>query len=69
MKTDHQIYEKGNELARLFYRAMGCEVPRGYRFDRACHPQERSCWNLAVIAYEHIDGTDLENAADSEEGG
>lgn len=30
--------------------------------DHASHPQEQGAWNLAVIAYDHIDGTDVEQA-------
>jgi hypothetical protein len=66
-KTDKEIAREGNELARLFYQHMGYEVPKGYRFDLAHHPQEIAMWNMAVMAYEHINGTDLQSAADNEE--
>lgn len=54
-----------NALAKLFYKMHGCEVPEGYRFDKAKHPQERSMWNLAVTAYYFIDGVDVEEARKS----
>lgn len=48
-----------NDLARAFYKAHGYEVKDDYRFYEATHPQEVSMWNLAVMAYEHIEGTDV----------
>lgn len=60
--TEQQIVDSGNELARLIYKSLGYEVPAGYRFDQAHHPQEIGMWNIAAIAFEHIAGTDLDNA-------
>ena len=51
-----------NMLARTFYKAHGYEVDEGYKFYEATHPQEVSMWNLAVMAYEHIEGTDVLDA-------
>ena len=68
-KTVEDVVAEGNELARQFYRSMGCVVPEGYKFYEATHPQELGCWNLAVIAYEHIEGTDLEECLDEMEYG
>lgn len=62
MKSDRQIVDDCNALAREFYGMFGCQVPEGYRFDAATHPQEQSMWNLAVAAYYHIEGTDVEEA-------
>lgn len=64
-KTDAEIVAACNELARLFYKANGYDVPEGYRFDEAHHPQELGMWNLAVMAYDHIEGTDVECAIDN----
>lgn len=61
-RTVQKIIEDANSLARLFYRSMGYQVPKGYRFDQASHPQEIGCWNQAVMAYDFIEGTDVENA-------
>jgi hypothetical protein len=61
-KTDEQLVAECNELARKFYRSMGYQVEKGYRFDQATHPQERGMWNAAVIAYDHIADTDVECA-------
>jgi hypothetical protein len=62
MLTAQQIVDKANALARQFYQSMGYEVREGYRFDQARHPQEQGMWNLAVMAYEFIEGTDVESA-------
>lgn len=63
-KSDKKIFREGLELARKFYLMMGCKVEGGYRFDLASHPQEVGCWNMACVAYDHINGTDLQSAAD-----
>ena len=62
--SNAEVVESANELARTFYRSMGYQVPKGYKFHEASHPQELGCWNLAVIAFEHVDGTDVQNALD-----
>lgn len=59
-KTAQQVVDDCNVLARLFYSMNGYQVPEGYRFDKARHPQERGMWNLAAAAYEHIEGTDCD---------
>jgi len=61
-KSDEEIVAAGLELARRIYKAMGYEVPVGYKFYDATHPQEQGMWNLAVIAFEELTGTDLEDA-------
>lgn len=61
-RTNQQIVDDCNKLARLFYASLGYQVEDGYRFDQARHPQERGMWNQAVIAYDHIEGTDVEDA-------
>jgi hypothetical protein len=60
--SDEQIVARGLELAELFYRAHGFEVPKGFAFHASSHPQEQSMWNLAVIAFEELTGTDLNEA-------
>lgn len=69
VKTDvgHQAAEvvgNANDLARRFYRRMGCERPKGFRFDKATHPQEQMCWEMACDAADHFFGTDIESALD-----
>jgi len=60
--TDEEIVAVGLNLARIFYKAHGYEVPDGYKFYDARHPQEFGMWNLAVIAFEELTGTDLNDA-------
>lgn len=69
MKTDQQLVDSCNHLAGQFYAAMGYQVSKGYRFDKATHPQERMCWRMAVWAFEEVNGTDIESALASVEGG
>lgn len=64
-RTDEQIVAEANELARTFYRCMGYVVPEGYRFDpidKHRHPMERTCWRMAVEAFELLQATDVEDA-------
>lgn len=68
MKTERQIVDDCNALARTFYLLQGCEVPEGYKFHEAHHPAELSCWEMAMAAYEYIEGTDVESALADLEG-
>lgn len=65
--TNAELIRQGNRLAEMFYRCQGYKVPEGYRFDRATHPAETACWDMAVMAYDHIEATDLESAVAEEE--
>lgn len=70
MKSDAEIVKECNELAKRFYSMHGYKVPDGYRFDQAHHPQEKLMWVMAVEAYEHIEGTPVEDClSDMEESG
>lgn len=57
--SNQKIVESANALARRFYGRMGCKVPKGYRFDKARHPQEQMCWQMAADAIDEFFGTDL----------
>lgn len=61
-QTDQQIVTRGLELAREFYQAHGYQAPEGYKFYESPHPQERAMWDLAVIAFEFLEHTDLDDA-------
>lgn len=63
MRTAQQIVDQTNALAREFYRLMGYGVAEGYRFDRARHPQEQTCWRMACFASEQLTGTEPDEAA------
>ena len=65
MKTDQQIVAACNALARRFYAMLGYQVDEHFLFYEARHPQERGVWNMAVMAYEHIAGTDVEEALEA----
>ena len=59
ISEERAIVNRANALAREFYNAYGYEVPEGYCFHEATHPQELSMWHLAVIAFDFIEGTDV----------
>lgn len=58
-KSDRQIIDEANELAREFHRQEGYAVMDGFKFYESDHPRAIKAWNMAVIAYEHLTGTDL----------
>lgn len=70
MKTSREIVDSReivkqcNALACEFYRLQGCQSPEGFQFYRAHHPAEARCWAMAVAAYDHIEGTDVDAALD-----
>lgn len=69
-RTDLEIVEQTNDLARLFYRIhdRGGGVEKGYRFDLSEHPQEQQCWKMACVAQELLTETDVTVAIDNLEG-
>jgi hypothetical protein len=42
-----------NRLAQLLYKMQGYNVPDGYDFEKAKHPQEKFCWNSALLSYQY----------------
>ncbi len=67
MRTAQEIVEQTNELAREFYAMRGYEVPKGYRFDKARHPDERGCWAMACAAQLTLTDTDVEDVMEEVE--
>jgi hypothetical protein len=65
VRTDKEVLRDGNALSRQLYACLGYQVPQGYRFDLATHPQEIACFRMADLAYAHIEGTDLQEAANN----
>lgn len=63
-KTDAQIVDECNRLARLFYSQMGYQITDDddFKFYASSHPQEQGCWNQAAAAYYFIEGTDPDEA-------
>lgn len=66
-RTNKQIIDQTNALARECYRSMGYAVRKGYRFDRATHPQELGLWEQACIAQRILTGTDPNDCLAEEE--
>jgi len=66
MKTEEQVVENANKLAMKFYNHFGYELADKsetlYRFDMSENLKKRGMWELAKIAYDFIEGTDIENA-------
>ena len=60
--SDAEVVRRCNELATLFYKAHGYQVEEGYKMYEATHPQEVGMWNLAAMAFEFIEGTEVEQA-------
>lgn len=61
LKTEKEIVEECNSLARCFYGMQGYKVPDDFKFYNDHHPMEIRCWDMAVLAYNHIQGTDIED--------
>lgn len=61
-KTDREIVECANLLARRFYAEAGYVVAEDYLFYKAEHPHAQLMWEYACAAFECIEGTDVENA-------
>lgn len=64
LKTEAEIVAACNHLAVLFYKMNGYAVSEGCKMYEATHPQERGMWNMAVAAYYHIEGTDVDELLD-----
>lgn len=62
--TDRELVDKCNELAIRFYRMNGYQVDPTYKMYEATHPQEVGAWNMAVEAFDFVNGSDVENALD-----
>ena len=59
MRTDQEIFEQTNKLARRFYSIIGKEVEEDYRFDLADHPEEKLMWEFACEAQLELTDTDI----------
>lgn len=65
MKTDQQVVDECLELADTFYAMHGMVSRPGFRYYESPHPMEQAMWSLAVYAYDHIEGTDVQGALDN----
>jgi hypothetical protein len=64
-RTDQQIVDQTNELARQLYALRGYTVREGYRFDEATHPHEVEAWQGACAAQLLLTDTDPNEALDN----
>lgn len=62
MRTDQDVVDQTNVLARKLYSIRGYEVPEGYRFDQATHAHELEAWHGACAAQVLLTETDPEDA-------
>lgn len=68
MRTEQEIVDQTNELARMLYAIRGYKVQKGYRFDQATHPHEREAWEGACEAQKLLTDTDPMDAVEELEG-
>lgn len=65
MRTEKQIIEDANLLSMKFYNYFGYKLKiknkKFFRFDKSQNFKEQEMWNLAAIAYEFIEGTDIKD--------
>lgn len=62
MRSEKQIVEQTNELARQLYELRGFIAPKGFKFYEATRSREIEAWKGACIAQELLTETDVENA-------
>jgi hypothetical protein len=68
MRTEKEIIDQTNVLARTLYGIRGYQAPEGYRFDRATHPHEVEAWQGARAAQLLLTDTDPDDALANLEG-
>lgn len=61
-RSSKQIVDQTNEMARQFYKCLGYEGAKGFRFDQSEHPTEYAIWEMACIAQEMLTDTEPKNA-------
>jgi len=65
MRTDKEIFDQTNKIARIIYDSMGYSVNEGFDFysERVNrHPQERMCWSAACSIQLLMTDTDVNDA-------
>lgn len=68
MRTEQQVIDQTNELARKLYELRGYNAREGYRFDQATHPHEVEAWEGACAAQRMLTDTDpMDALADIED--
>ena len=64
-KSDRQIIKDCNALADRFHQTQGLASRPRCKYYEATHPTEVQCWEFACCAYDHIEGTDVQNVVDN----
>jgi len=62
MRTEQQIIDQTNDLARELYKLTGNKVKKGYDFYNATHPLETQAWRGACVAQLMLTNTEPEEA-------
>lgn len=62
MRTDHEIVDQTNELARRLYSLRGFQVPDKFRFDQTDNPRAKEAWEAACEAQLFLTDTDPHEA-------
>ena len=64
MTTDKKIVDACNLLAASLYALQGYNNKAGFKYYEATHPHEVLVWEMAVLAYDFIEGTPVQDALD-----
>lgn len=64
-RTEAEIISDCNELANTFGAMRGWVDRPDFKYYEATHPEEIGCWEWAVAAYDHIEGTDVQDILDN----
>ncbi len=64
MDWNKKLIRNCNRLSRKFYAMEGYRVSKSFHFYDSTHPQEKAMWDKAMVAYDHIRGSDVQGALD-----
>lgn len=65
MRSDQDIVDQTNAIARIIYAAQGYVMPEGFEFHTETinrHPHEEACWLAACQIQELMTSTDPTDA-------
>ena len=63
---DAELVKSALALADKFYVMYGHISRPEFKFYESSHPMERLMWDMACEAFDHIRGSDVNNALDNE---
>jgi hypothetical protein len=61
-KTDREIVDEVNEIARTCLDCMGVSAPPDHKFYASKNPRSVKAWGSAVEIYERLTGTEVHDA-------